>query len=66
MRICNFENVGNFQKNVQEWHSGSHAIAWATITTSVHSGFLRPSKLRRGIVSSTLRDFHKIEAKRND
>ena len=22
---CNFENVGNFQKNVQGWHSGSHA-----------------------------------------
>ena len=29
----------------------SHAIAWAAITTSVHSGFLRPSKLRRGIAA---------------
>ena len=29
------ENVGNFQ-NEQGWHSGSHAIAWAAITTSAH------------------------------
>ena len=48
---CNFENVGNFQKNVQGWHSGSHAIAWAVIVISVHSGFLRPSKLRRDIAA---------------
>ena len=29
------ENVGNFQ-NEQGWHSGSHVIAWAAITTSAH------------------------------
>ena len=26
----------------QGWHSGSHAIAWAAITTFVCTGFLRP------------------------
>ncbi len=36
------ENVGNFQ-NEQGWHSGSHAMAWAAITTSAHWVFLRPS-----------------------
>ena len=29
------ENVGNFQIRIQGWHSGSHAIAWAAIVTSV-------------------------------
>ncbi len=43
MLILLLENVGNFQKYIQGWHSGSHAIAWAAITTSVYTGFLRPS-----------------------
>ena len=29
------ENVGNFQIRIQGRHSGSHAIAWAAIVTSV-------------------------------
>jgi len=28
---------------MQGWHSGSHALAWAAITTSASTGFLRPS-----------------------
>ncbi len=31
-----------FHNYTQEWHSGSHAIAWAAITTFVCIGFLRP------------------------
>ena len=46
MLVLQFENLKIFQKNVQRWHSGSHAIAWAAIVTSVHSGFLRTFKLR--------------------
>ena len=31
-----------FHNYTQGWHSGSHAIAWAAITTFVCTGFLRP------------------------
>ena len=31
-----------FHNYTQGWHSGSHAIAWAAITTFVCIGFLRP------------------------
>ena len=32
----------------KRWHSGSHAIAWAAISISVHRFFLRPP-IRHGI-----------------
>jgi len=35
-------------------------IAWAAITTFVHQGFPRTSKLERGIVSSTLLAFNNV------
>ena len=43
-----------FHNYTQGWHSGSHAIAWAAITTFRVYRFLRPPIQKRGICSSTL------------
>ena len=38
-----------FHNYTQGWHSGSHAIAWAAITTFVCTGFPTTSNSERGI-----------------
>lgn len=49
MLILRIGNLGNFSMSAKRWHSGSHALAWAAITTFMHSGFPRTSNSERGI-----------------
>lgn len=48
-----------FQLTNEEQHSGSHAIAWATIDTFVRKDFLGPQAEDVDIVSSTFLRFYK-------
>jgi hypothetical protein len=57
------ENVGNFHEDVTK-ASGSRAIAWAALSISSSSGFLRPSA--KGIANQfTLSHISKTRADEN-
>ena len=46
------ENLRNLRQVYKDLHSGSHAIAWAAITTSVYFRFSQNLRLRRSVVGS--------------